>query len=390
MNSSKQNDSKQLPIALILGTGHCALGTIRSLKANPDIPIIVMGNREKGLAQHSRYVDDYYPCDQNDLSNVYRVLKKIDDSYDKVIPIPTGSDFWVDVMINSPVEFKHFITDLKPHYSDLMKKSVQQILAEKCRVPYPASIEIKNKDDLGTACETLEFPCVVKPVSRASGTVPFRIRTYKTPDQLKGGIQGLLNECDFLASDLIPGPDKNIYTYGSFAVKGEVKAEYFGRKLTQRPMHFGVAGIAESIYDVPQLRTYSTAMLKDIGFSGISQIEFKKSTRDGKFYLMEINPRIWLWMQAAAESKVNIALAYYSHLAGLREKKYHQSGKCMFISGLSMFDNTFREKDLTWLPYYLKSRFTRHIYSIKDRRDPEPFRIERRRFLKKFIRKTIN
>ena len=386
MNSSKQNDSKHLPIALILGTGHCALGTIRSLKANPDIPIVVTGNSERGLAQHSRYVDEYYPCDQNDLSNVYEALKKIDNKYDKVIPIPTGSDFWVNVMINAPVEFKHFITDLKPDYADLMKKSVQQALAEKCKVPYPSSIEIKHEEDLEVACHKLEFPCVVKPISRASGKVPFRIRSYKAPDQMKRDIQGLLNECDFLASSLIPGPDKNIYTYGSFAVNGMVKAEYFGRKLTQRPMRFGVAGIAESIGEVSELRAYSSAMLKNTEFSGISQIEFKKSKRDGKFYLMEINPRIWLWMQAAAESKVNIALAYYSHLAGLREKEYHQSGKCMFINGLSIFDNTFREKDLTWLLYYLKSRFTRHIYSIKDKRDPQPYRIERRRFLKKIIR----
>jgi predicted ATP-grasp superfamily ATP-dependent carboligase len=150
-------------------------------------------------------------------------------------------------------------------------------------------------------------------------------------------------------------------------------------------MRFGVAGLAESINEIDELRVFSQALLKESKFSGISQIEFKKNNRDGKFYLMEINPRIWLWMQTAVGSGVNLALAYYSHLAGLPEKKYQQSGKCMFINGLSMFDNTFRERKLTWLPYYIKSCFTRRIYSIKDKNDPKPYQIESRRFLKKII-----
>lgn len=385
MKSSKQNDSKHLPAALILGTGQCALGTIRSLKDNPNIPIIVTGNDDRGLAQHSRYVDDYFPCDQSDPDSVYAALKKIDERYDRVIPIPTGSDFWVDVIINSPVEFKHFITDLKPEYSELMKKSAQRELAESCGVPYPASREIRDDASLEKACLDLDFPCVVKPVSRASEKIPFRIRSYETADQMKRDISGFLKECDFLASSFITGPDKNIYTYGSFAVNGKVNVEYFGRKLTQRPMHFGVAGIAESTRDVPELRTYSQAMLERANFSGITQIEFKKNDRDGKFYLMEINPRIWLWMQTATVSGVNIALAYYSHMAGLPVKKYHQAGKCMFINGLSLFDNTFREKKLTWLPYYIKSRFIPHINSIKDKKDPLPYKTERQRFIKKII-----
>jgi predicted ATP-grasp superfamily ATP-dependent carboligase len=198
-------------------------------------------------------------------------------------------------------------------------------------------------------------------------------------------IEPLLGEYDFLASTQIMGPDKNIYTYRSFAVNGEVKLQYTGRKLTQRPMHFGVAGIAESIKEIPEISKFSQDMIKAVKFSGISQIEFKKNNKDGMYYLMEMNPRIWLWMQIAASSGVNLALAYYDHLAQRPPKDYKQTKKCMFINGLSMFDNTFRERDLTWLPYYIKSRFMPHVYSIKDPKDPKPYRIERKRFLKKII-----
>jgi D-aspartate ligase len=390
MNTSKLNDSNNLPVALILGTGQCALGTIRSLKDDADIKIIVMGNEDRGLAQYSRYVYAFYPCDENNSNSVYSVLEKIDKLYTKIIPISTGADFWVDVIINSPVKLKNFISDIKSEYSELMKKNIQQNLAEKCQIPYPPSYMIHSLDDLNNACAILNFPCVVKPVSRVNRKVPFRIRSYKSSEKLNTDLEPLLGECDFLASTQILGPDKNIYTFGSFAVNGEVKAHYTGRKLTQRPMKFGVAGIAESVKDIKEISDYSKRMIAESTFSGISQIEFKKDKRSGKYYLMEINPRIWLWMQVASESGVNLVMAYYDHLAQRPEKMYDQSKKCIFINGASIFDNSFREGNFTWLIYYIKSRFIRHIYSIKDCHDPKPYGIEKKRFLKKIIHKTKN
>jgi hypothetical protein len=57
------------------------------------------------------------------------------------------------------------------------------------------------------------------------------IRSLKDDADLKP----LLGEYDFLTSTQILGSDKNIYTFGSFAVNGKVKVHYMGRKLTQRP-----------------------------------------------------------------------------------------------------------------------------------------------------------
>ena len=374
-----------------MGTGQCALGAIRSIKDDKNIKIIVIGNEKKGLAQYSRYVDTFYPCNENDINNIYSVLDEINKQYDKIILIPTGSDFWVNIIIKAPGNFDNFITDIDPQYSKLMEKSYQQKLAEECGVPYPESYKICNNEDLNNACRVLHFPCVVKPVSRVVKELPFRIRSYKTPENLIKDIVPFLGQCDFLASTQIVGEDKRLYTYGSLAVGGNVTVEYSGRKLTQRPMQFGVAGIAESIALIEEIQHYSKELLKKANFSGISQIEFKQDKHDGKYYLMEINPRIWLWAQIATESGVNLPLAYYYYLSNLGTVKYVQNNKkVMFISGLSLFDNTFREKNFTWIKYYFKSRFVKHIYGIKSLKDMEPYRVERKRFLKKIIHKTKN
>lgn len=392
MDNLKPKDFKDKnPVALVMGTGICALGTIRSLKDDPAVPIILMGNKERGIAQYSKYVSDFFPCNEASADEINTALSAINKKYEAVIPFAAGADFWISRLLEAPETLDHFILDVRPGYTDLMKKSVQQKLAQKCGIPYPQSMEICTADDMDLASKSLTFPIVVKPVSRASGIVPFRIRAYKTPEKMLMELQTFLGETHFLASTEITGPDKNIYTYGSFAVNGAVKSEYFGRKLTQRPLRYGVAGIAESTGKIQEIREYSRKLLKETAFTGISQIEFKYDQRDKKYYLMEINPRIWLWIQAASATGVNLPLAAYHYHTGRADVQYRQRAeKVMFINGLSIFDNTFREGKLTWLPYYMKSVFAKRVYGIKDSADPVPYRIERSRFLKKFIRKIEN
>jgi len=392
MDNLKQKDFKDKnPVALVMGTGICALGTIRSLKEDPAIPIILMGNKERGIAQYSKYISDFFPCNEADIDEINAVLSAVNKKYEAVIPFAAGADFWISRLLEARETLDHFILDVRTEYAELMKKNIQRELAQKCGIPYPQSLEIHSAGDMGMTLKSLRFPVVVKPVSRAAGAVPFRIRAYKAPEKLQRDLQAFLGKARFLASTEITGPDKNIYTYGSFAVNGVVKNEFFGRKLTQRPMKYGVAGIAESAGEIPEIREYSRKLLKETAFTGISQIEFKYDRTDKKYYLMEINPRIWLWIQAATGAGVNLPLAAYDYHAGRGELQHRQgSKKVMFVNGLSMFDNTFRERKLIWLPYYIKSLFVKRVCGVKDFADPMPYRIECRRFLKKIIHKIEN
>ena len=56
--------------------------------------------------------------------------------------------------------------------------------------------------------------------------------------------------------------------------------------------------------------------LRGLGFHGISQVEFKRDPRDGRFKLMEINPRLWQWHGLAAACGVDLPLIAYRDLTG--------------------------------------------------------------------------
>ena len=59
-------------------------------------------------------------------------------------------------------------------------------------------------------------------------------------------------------------------------------------------------------------------LLRAIGFHGVSQVEFKRDPRDGRFKLMEINPRLWQWHGLAAALGVDFPRIVYLDLMGRR------------------------------------------------------------------------
>ena len=59
-------------------------------------------------------------------------------------------------------------------------------------------------------------------------------------------------------------------------------------------------------------------LLRAFDFHGVSQVEFKRDPRDGRYKLMEVNPRLWLWHGLAASLGVDFARIAYLDLLGRR------------------------------------------------------------------------
>ena len=57
-------------------------------------------------------------------------------------------------------------------------------------------------------------------------------------------------------------------------------------------------------------------LLKEFGYFGLSQVEFKRDPRNGSFKLMEINPRLWQWHGLATACGVDLPRIAYADLVG--------------------------------------------------------------------------
>ena len=119
-----------------------------------------------------------------------------------------------------------------------------------------------------------------------------------------------------MVQDLIPGGDDELYTLGAYLSESlEPLGLFCGRKLIQTPPGIGTARLAEAVW-VDEVVDAGLHLLRTLGCNGLSQVEFKRDPRDGKFKLMEVNPRLWQWHSLARASGVDLPLIAYRDLTG--------------------------------------------------------------------------
>jgi predicted ATP-grasp superfamily ATP-dependent carboligase len=119
-----------------------------------------------------------------------------------------------------------------------------------------------------------------------------------------------------MVQDLIPGGDDELYTLGAYLSESlEPLGVFCGRKLKQTPPGIGTARLAEAVW-VDEVVDSGLQLLRALRCNGLSQVEFKRDPRDGRFKLMEVNPRLWQWHGLAAACGVDIPLIAYRDLTG--------------------------------------------------------------------------
>jgi len=91
-----------------------------------------------------------------------------------------------------------------------------------------------------------------------------------------------------MVQELIPGEDDALYTVGSYVARdGRPLGVFSGRKLRQTPPGIGTCRVGEAIW-VQAAVDAALRLLEAFDYFGLSQVEFKRDPRDGKFKLMEI------------------------------------------------------------------------------------------------------
>jgi predicted ATP-grasp superfamily ATP-dependent carboligase len=131
-----------------------------------------------------------------------------------------------------------------------------------------------------TPSEPVEsFPVVVK-ASEGSG----QVRYANTPAELAACARGQV-----VVQEYIPGEGRAFFALFDHGVP---RAMFMHRRLREYPVTGGPSTAAESISD-PVLAEHGLALLQALKWHGVAMVEFKRDRRDGRYRLMEINPKFW-------------------------------------------------------------------------------------------------
>jgi len=320
------------PVALVLGGYINALSIVRQL-GSARLPVWVL-DFTYSLATHSRYckrsfIDPKCNIDDGLLEALLKIGKLLNL---RAVLYPTH-DFHVRVMAENYDKLNNFYNVcINPKSAiNIISKKWQYELCDQLDIPYPKTHYCETHEDIDaflTSSIGFAYPILLKPFSRSSDAklgAEFRVQVARNHNEVLQLFDNIyqLSAGRFLASEIIPGGPENIWAYTGYCDRpGHVLAGWTGRKLTQRPRDFGVFSTAETRLN-KTVHEQGIALLEAAEHVGVGQPEFKYDFRDGKYKLMEINPRSDMWNMAGYLGGVNLPLIQYYHCTG--QSDHYQS-----------------------------------------------------------------
>ena len=320
-NYMKKN--KKLPGVIVVGDHVQALGIIRSLGRH-NIPVYLLHDKSLCIGRFSRYTKRYIkipnPNNEQEFIDFMITLAKNEQVRDWIL-MPTN-DAWVYVLSKHKETLEEYYRLPTPSWNIVKlaynKKLTYQI-AEKNGIPIPKTFYPENIKDVHEKMKGIKFPVIIK------GTVGYKfyqrtgVKVLKAESQdelirLYTKYSSIIYPSETMVQEIVPGKSST-YSFCSFR-NNKLMGYWIGLKMREHPMGFGTGTFAQSV-KVPELFEMGERFLNAIKYYGISEIEFKKDPRDGKYKLIEMNARTWLWHSLAIRCGVDFPYLLYKDMIGV-------------------------------------------------------------------------
>jgi predicted ATP-grasp superfamily ATP-dependent carboligase len=308
--------------AIVVGGGLNALGVVRSLGA-ARIPVAVVSKAARSIPMASRHARhrlggvDYAELPEHLLALARHLggrpvlflteeesVRVVSQARDRLAPA---------------LRFR-----LAAHETmlELTHKEGVQRLAEQHGLPIPRACRVRGPEDLA-ALSGLRFPCVLKPGLKHAGYGARFKKAYvvSSADEARRLVEEITPVLpDLVVQEWIEGGDDAIFFCLQYiGADGRAVASFTGRKLRAWPPQIGgTASCMAAPEAAAELGALTERFFAATGFQGMGSMEYKRDTRDGRFYVVEPTVgRTDFQQEVATVNGNNIPLAAYCHECGL-------------------------------------------------------------------------
>jgi D-aspartate ligase len=189
-------------------------------------------------------------------------------------------------------------------------------------VPTPDVRFPQASADLEEYADSGEFPVVVKRIGApdaAGDEVLPSVTVVRTPAELRTLARRLPEAAvpSAMLQEYIPGGARSVWMLdGYFGADSACLAAYTGRKLRQHPTHTGMTSLGVCEHNQAVVET-TERFMRQIGYRGIVDMGYRHDARDGRYKLLDVNPRIGatfrLFVDAAG---IDVLRALYLDMTG--------------------------------------------------------------------------
>jgi predicted ATP-grasp superfamily ATP-dependent carboligase len=205
-----------------------------------------------------------------------------------------------------PAELPRILANKKSLYS----------LCRKIGVPCPEYAIPGNMDEVLEFLARARFPVVAKAAEHSQRlSNRYSSCIVETPKDLLVlfETEGLLRQ-NILLQEYIPGQDWIFHGYSN--TQSGCFMGFTGKKLRSYPPFAGPTTLGVSVRN-DALREQSKSMLKALGFSGIVDLDYRRDERDGRYKLLDFNPRVGAnYRMFEDDAGMDVARALHLDLTG--------------------------------------------------------------------------
>jgi predicted ATP-grasp superfamily ATP-dependent carboligase len=169
-------------------------------------------------------------------------------------------------------------------------------LATNLGVPTPDTRFPQRLEDVLAYADGGSFPVMLKGIygNRLHDRTRKKMEIVQSPQELIDAYQRMEDPDlpNLMIQELIPGWDDQVYIFnGYFNRRSECLVAFTGRKIRQFPVHVGCASLGESRW-VPEVADLTIRFMQGIGYQGILDIGYRLDPRDGRYKVLDANPRV--------------------------------------------------------------------------------------------------
>jgi len=371
---------------VITGGDFQALGVLRTF-AKKDIPVIMLDS-DYCIGKYSRFKKKFFrsPHPSNDQSYVDFLIdlaKKERIYRDRWVIFP-NSDETVYVLSKHRDVLEEFYRVATPGWEVIqnvyIKKKTYQ-LAQEHGIPIPTTYCPDGPQEL--AGLNLNYPAVIKPSIRDNFYSKVKTKAYRVNNKEEliktyEFVCSIIEPSEVLVQEFIPGGPNHLYSFCPFFKDGEVVTGIMARRARQHPMDFGHASTFAELVDIPELRSLAKKFLGLIKYYGFAEVEFMQDPRDGKYKLIEVNPRVWGWHTIAIAAGVDLPYLLYQDMIGEQVEVRPPIDHVKWVRLLTDIPTVLSEiiKGRLRIGDYLKSMKGKKEFAVFALNDPLPFLVE--------------
>ena len=308
--------------ALVIGGNYRGLCIARSLGRN-GVPVWVTTPPDQRVASLSRYTLHTLPWTEGSSEEQVAYLSGLAEKYrlDGWVLFPT-EDESAALLSKYHGELSRRFRVTTPNWDSLRwayDKRLTYRLAAKESIDYPWTLYPGNEADLEAAA--CPFPVILKPAVKASVN---RFTVDKAwPAENRDLLLARYREARelvppdlILVQEMIPGGGESQFSFTALCSEGTTLGYLTARRTRQYPIDFGHSSCFVETLEVPEIEQPSRRLLAAINYTGVVEVEFKYDCRDGRYKLLDINPRIWTWSSLCGRAGVDYPYLLWRMMVG--------------------------------------------------------------------------